>query len=189
MHCGDWRFPAIRFLCKALTSDQVAVRLSAVQILAQIGDTRVVLPLCSLLNDPDAGVRQSAAKALVKSAISLEPLCAALHDKDALVREAAAERSNASACRKILPCRSGFSPPAHLNGNALSVLAPSRWTPSCSPVTHSRVTMRSDAVRTLGEIGDARALQPLLQCLNDPEREVPGCGGLARWYACMTRAC
>jgi len=165
--------PAVRALCKSLTSDNAPVRLSAVQILAQIGDSRVVKPLCNLLNDPDANVRQAAAKALVKfGAASLEPLCAALRDKDAAVRAAAAEAIERIGVPGDPVTQAWMTMARPFEWERIARFGTVALDPLFLTLTHPKVTMRTDAIRALGEIHDERVLEPLLKCLSDPEREV-----------------
>jgi HEAT repeat protein len=142
-------------LIAALKDKDKEVRRVAAQSLGEIGNTRAVKPLITTLKDPDKEVRRAAAQSLGKigDARAVEPLIAALKDKDTNPLWAELEGKRTSV--RLLAAR------------ALSRIG----TPAVEALIVALKDNDSDvrilAAKTLGEIGDARAVQPLLSALMD----------------------
>ena len=127
----------------ALKDKDRGVRMNAANALGDIGDARAVEPLCIALKDSDWYVRINAACALGKigDARAVEPLCIALVDKEQDVHAAAL-----LVLDEMGDARAGESP---------------------SKAKDRAVRMNS--ATALGEIGDARAVEPLCIALVDKE--------------------
>jgi HEAT repeat protein len=121
-----------------------AVRRAAARALGQVGDPRAVEPLIATLEHwGDADVRKAAAEALVKiGAPAVEPLIAALKDEVERVRKAAAETLVKIGAPAVEPLIAA-------------------WRDS------SNWHVRQAAVGALGQIGDARAVKPLIGALKN----------------------
>jgi len=137
---------AVEPLCTALTDKRYAVRQSAAEMLAKIGDDNAVEPLCTALKDNEFLVRLAAVKALeqIGDNRAVEALCNALTDKEYLVRK-----------------------------NAVSVLE--QFADKCAveslciAIGDEFSDIRKSAIRTLEQIGDTRAVEPLCIALNDKD--------------------
>lgn len=135
---GDAR--AVEALLGALKSDDYDIRRAAAQSLERIGDNQALDRLLLVLRDDDFDMRRAAAEALgqLGSERSIGPLVTALGDKEERVRWAAAR-----ALEKI-----GGS---HAVDGLLGLLEGSGE--------------REHVIEVLGEIGDARAVEALLDLL------------------------
>jgi HEAT repeat protein len=133
---------AVEPLLAALNDKNSAIRGRAAAALGQIGDARVVEPLLAALNDQDSAVRERAARALgrIGDARAVEPLLAALNDQD---------RPERSCSEQKFPSVEPLL--AALNDQGSSAV-------------------RRAAARALGQIGDARAVEPLLTMLKDGQK-------------------
>jgi len=147
----------VEHLIIALKDMNVDVRVHAAEALGWIGDTRAVKPLCAVLQDKDTSARRTAAQSLgmIGDARAVEPLIAALKDKDSNLLWAELEGKQTSV--RLLAAK------------ALSRIG----TPAVEALIVALKDKDSDvrvlATKTLGEIGDAQAVQPLLSALMDED--------------------
>ncbi len=131
-------------LVNVLGSADWIVRSHAAQALGRIGDPRGVDSLIPLLQDKVKAVREDAARALVTlGEVALPRLRASLSHEDWLVRLHAVEALGKMRVSAVVE-------------DLLSVLFNDRDT-----------AVRVDAARALGEIGDARAVEFLLNAMKD----------------------
>jgi uncharacterized membrane protein YhaH (DUF805 family) len=123
----------------ALRHRDVSVRKSAAKELGEIGDSRAVEPLMAVLRGNDGSVVTEAVRALGKiGAPAVEPLLAALTDADSSVRERAARALYNSRRRE-----------------------PRAVEPLLVALKDANRSVRFWATGALGEVGDARAVNPL----------------------------
>jgi hypothetical protein len=134
---------------------------------------RAVGPLCELLTDWNAEIRESAARALgvIKSTRSVESLCAALKDDLPNVRAAAVwalgelkDPRSAGSLGTILS-----DPDPGQRAAAVRLLgelkAPGSVESLCAALRDFDIDVRSAAAMALGQIKDPRAIAPLIDAL------------------------
>ena len=136
----------------ALGDKDWRVRWAAADDLGQIGDARAVEPLIAVLRDKDNWVRLGAAEALgwIGDTRAVEPLIVALRDEMKNVRQSAAQ-----SLERISP-RWTQREAAKRQGPAL-----------IAALRDEDASVRTIAAGTLGQIGDVRALEPLIPLLWD----------------------
>ena len=151
------------------------LRWRAASRLGEIGDPRAVEPLIAVLrgkdqdDDDEADVRRHAAGALsqIGDPRAIEPLIAALKDPHALMRWEAGEALVRIGAPAVEP----------LIGALKDQHEVQRWMVVGQPGSGERKavtqTIRWDAARALGRIGDPRAIGPLIAALKDPNAQVP----------------
>ena len=199
---GDIR--AIEPLIKKLMDDSEDVRRAVAFALGKIGDARAVEPLIEKRRDDSEDVRKAAASALgeIGDARAAEPLIEKLRDDSEYVRSATAQalgqigdiraieplvdalvegRVAASICAEALD-NLGWRPDMGKAG-AFYWVAKSQWdkcveigSPAVEPLIES---FCEGAAEALGQIGDARAIEPLIEKLTHP---------LQGWYTRKTAA-
>ncbi|WP_447974905.1 HEAT repeat domain-containing protein [Nitrospira sp. Kam-Ns4a] len=141
----------------ALGSADWIVRMHTAQALGRIGEPRAVPRLLPLLNDKVKAVRVEAAQALVRiGPPAVAPLLAALTHGEWLVRlhavEALGKLKSPEAVEPLLRVLFNDRDPA----------------------------VREDSVRSLGEIGDVRAVEFLLLVMRDPGLRAPAVEALGK---------
>ncbi|MFW9996720.1 MAG: HEAT repeat domain-containing protein [Candidatus Odinarchaeota archaeon] len=138
---GDPR--AVQPLLKALKDGEQTVRCEAVTAMGRVGGPQVVEPLIRALVDEDSDVRGCAAKALGKTGYTrvVKPLLESLTDEDDCVRSCAA---------------TGFN---ELGGSAVEPLL------NLLEDKDEDWTVRGCAAKALGAVGDARAVEPLINVI------------------------
>ena len=143
------------FLLEALQDGKPQVRRVAVETLGHLGAGEAGMHLIPLLQDADEHVRHSTVQVLgtLREKNAVVPLIQALQDEKQQIRQAAAQAL-------------GFMKA----DEAVSALIES------VSVSSSDYLLRQAAVEALGRIGDSRALEPLLEVLQDREWK-------ARWSA------
>ena len=172
--------PAILSLGFCLNDPNLQVQETAASILATIADEQVLEPLLSALLNPNWIVRMSAAKGLtrIKDPRSVNTLILLLQDKVPAVREEAGRTIQAIGEASIPPLLNGLQDPnwrVRLRAiEALSLLKPQvAVAPLMNIVANDPDTaVRQDAVRALGQIGDAHALPLLLDSLTTPSLQI-----------------
>jgi len=163
--------PAVEPLIVALGDEDERVRESAAEALGEIGDERAVEPLIKALRDEDESVREFAVGALGKigDERAVEPLIEALGDKE--------NRKDAAGALDKL----GWVP--ETDGQRAAYLIAGKDWESLVELGGGAVEhligalsegwrVRKDAVEALGNIGDARAVEPLIKALGDRNKEI-----------------
>lgn len=167
-------------LLSALKTRNKDTRLGVIEALGEIRDQRAVEPLIGLLSDNDNEVRWEAALALgeIADPRALGPLEGALRDPDRYVRY-----GSAIALEKM-----GWSPDSQVD-LAFLIAGKQEWgalgyigkdaIPSldCAAKDRDR-SVRLMAIRTLGRIGDEKAIPILYRAIRDSDDQV-------RWEAVM----
>jgi HEAT repeat protein len=168
--------PAVTTLGACLSDPALTVQESASSVLATIADARVLTPLIAALASPDWIVRMHAAKALgrIKDPEAVGPLVPLLQDSVKAVRE---ETSTALAAIGDAALSSLLGALTHedwlVRLHAVEALgktrSPEAVTPLLSVLFNDRDrAVRQDAVRALGQIGDARAVDFLVTVMQEP---------------------
>lgn len=167
--------PSVPALAQCLRDPDLSVQEAAASALSGIGDERIVEPLIEALESPDWIVRMYAAKGLgrIGDLRAIKPLCGLLQDQVKAVREdgAAALAALGDQAVQILVDMLAESEwltrlrAVEALGRAKSTLAVDSLLKLLAE--DSDVAVRQDAARALGEIGDARAFEPLLRALED----------------------
>jgi len=162
--------PAMMPLGACLSDPALTVQELASSVLATIADARVLAPLVKALASPDWIVRMHAAKALgrIKDPGAVAPLVPLLQDKVKAVRE---ETSTALAVIGEAALSSLLTALTHTEWlvrlHAVEALGKTRSPEAVDPLLSVLLNdrdraVREDAVRALGQIGDARAVEFLV---------------------------
>jgi HEAT repeat protein len=168
--------PSVPALGLCLSDPQLGVQEAASAVLASIADERVLAPLIASLGNRDWIVRMHAAKALgrIKDLGSIEPLIPLLQDKVKAVREETTAALAAIGEAAIPSLLAALSHPEwlvrlHAVEAVGKMRAPAAVDPLLSVLFNDHDTaVREDAVRALGQIGDARALEFLIIVMKEP---------------------
>jgi len=172
---GDVKDPrVIDPLVVALDDPKESVRRRVAEALGKIGDVRAIKPLVAALKDFNMLVREEAAKALIKIGdAAVEPLLIMLKDRDWIVKEHAA-----------LALQSLRAEPKDDDQRALLAVMVGDWEkavclgsvavdPLVALLGVGKESVRWQAARSLGMIGNARAVEPLIMAaLEDRELSV-----------------
>lgn len=172
-------------LLSALNTRNKDIRLGVIEALGEIRDPRAVEPLIDLLRDRDNEVRWEAALALGELAdpLALDPLAATLRDPDRYVRYGAAVALEKMGWSPENPADRAFLVAGKQDWDALVGLGRDAVTALAIPAEDADRTVRLMAVRTLGRIGDKRAIPVIYRALRDPDDQV-------RWEAVLaSREC
>ena len=154
----------VEHLLPALKDQDCFVRQSAAASLGQIGDPSAVEALAQTLKDDDKDVRQAAVLALgeIGGAAAVDLLIQSLKDESVLVRYRTAETLGriggpdaVDALIGLLKDGGWVAPPA-----------------SKGKPPGKKVWVRQKAIEALAEIGDARAVAPITEALNDKQEAV-----------------
>ena len=155
-----------------------------------VGHRRILVaiePLIARLDDSDANVRSSAARALgeIGSDRAIEPLIARLDDSDANVRSSAARalgEIGSDRAIELLIARLDDSD-ANVRSSAARALgeigSDRAIEPLIARLDDSDANVRSSAARALGEIGSDRAIEPLIARLDDSDANVRSSAAMA----------
>jgi HEAT repeat protein len=168
--------PAVTTLGVCLSDPVLTVQELASSVLATIADTRVLAPLVKALASPDWIVRMHAAKALgrIKDPGVVAPLVPLLQDSVKAVRE---ETSTALAAIGEAALSSLLGALTHAEWlvrlHAVEALGKTRSPEAVDPLLSVLFNdrdraVREDAVRALGQIGDARAVEFLVTAMKEP---------------------
>lgn len=168
--------PAVEPLGACLRDANLTVQESAASILASIGDVRVADALTGALTSGDWVVRMQAAKALgrIGEPRTIPALVPLLQDKVKAVREEVS-----STLARMGPAAVPVLVEALGHGewlvrlHAVESLGKTKSPDAVDPLLRLLFndrdsSLREDAVRALGEIGDARAVEFLLTALKEP---------------------
>ncbi|HMS85316.1 MAG TPA: HEAT repeat domain-containing protein [Nitrospira sp.] len=180
--------PAVEALGICLSEGDLAVQEAASSILATIADERVLTQLVLALRSSDWVVRMHAAQALgrVKSAETVDALIPLLQDKVKAVREEAAT-ALAAIGEAAIPClvqalkHDDWLVRLHAVESLGKARSPHTVEPLLSVLFNDRdSSVREDAVRALGEIGDARAVDHLCVTMREPSLRTVAVEALGR---------
>ena len=169
--------PAVITLGACLSDPVLTVQELASSVLAAIADARVLTPLMAALASPDWIVRMHAAKALgrIQDPGAVARLVPLLQDSVKAVRE---ETSTALAAIGEVALPSLLGALAHgewmVRLHAVEALGKTRSPEAVAPLLSVLFNdrdraVREDAVRALGQIGDARAVEFLMTAMKEPE--------------------
>jgi HEAT repeat protein len=168
--------PAVTTLGACLSDPVLTVQELASSVLARIADARVLTPLITALASPDWIVRMHAAKALgrIQDPEAVGPLVPLLQDKVKAVRE---ETSTALAAIGEAAVPLLLDALTHgewlVRLHAVEALGKTRSLEAVDPLLSVLFNdrdraVREDAVRALGQIGDARAVEFLVTAMKEP---------------------
>jgi HEAT repeat protein len=166
---------AVPALGRCLGHANLTVQESAASVLATIGDRRVLEALLRALKSPDWIVRMHAAKGLgrIAETNSVQPMMPLLQDKVKAVRvEAACALADIGKAAVPSLLEALQSKEWLVKLHAIEALGKMRSPDTVEPLlfvlfNDPDQAVRTDAVRALGDIGDARAVDFLLTALND----------------------
>lgn len=168
--------PAVEALGACLTESDLAVQEAASAILVTIADARVLPTLLLALRSNNWIVRMHAAQALgrVKNADTVEALIPLLQDKVKAVRDEAAT-TLAAIGDAAIPClvralkHDDWLVRLHAVESLGKARSPLAVEPLLSVLFNDRDSaVREDAVRALGDIGDAQAVDHLYVAMREP---------------------
>ncbi len=167
-------------LLSALKTRNKDIRLGVIEALGEIRDPRAVEPLIGLLGDKDNEVRWEAALALgeIADPRALGPLEGALRDPDRYVRYGSAIALEKMGWCPDSPVDHAFLLAGKQEWDALVYIGKDAI-PSLDCAAKDRDgSIRLMAVRTLGRIGEEKAIPPLYRAIRDPDDQV-------RWEAVL----
>jgi len=155
-------------------------RLGIIEALGEIRDPRAIDPLISLLSDRNNEIRWEAALALgeIGDLRAIETLRAALHDADRYVRYGAAVALEKMGWSPKNAEEYAFLLAGKQDWKALSMLGTPAVRALSLAAKDLEKSVRVSAIRTLGRIGDEKAIPAIYGALRDPEDQV-------RWEAVM----
>lgn len=168
--------PAVEALGRCLDEGSLQVQEAASEILAGIGDLRVVHPLLKALASSDWIVRMHAAKALGRIRVSeaVSALMPLLQDKVKAVREEAAGALAAIGTPSIPSLVEALRHEEWLvRLHAVEALGKLRSPDAVKPLLFALFNdrdsaIREDVIRALGDIGHAGAVEFLFQVIEEP---------------------
>ncbi|NVM30815.1 MAG: HEAT repeat domain-containing protein [Candidatus Helarchaeota archaeon] len=151
---------SIGLLIESLQDDHWAVRKRATISLGKVGDSRAVEPLIKCLKDEDTSVRYNAAEALVEigDERAIKPLTSCLNDESAVIRN------------KIPQLLEVLKEKVHLWPQL--ALDESKHVPEAEPLISALRDGDTTVIDELGNLGDPRAVDPLIKCLKSKDIKV-----------------
>lgn len=159
---------------RILRKTEEDVRREAAKALGQIGDARAVKPLISVLNHSDWHVRDAAVEALgqIGDARAINPLIAALNDSQVYVRNSASSALKLMEHKlddqqrvQVAIAQAGMVPAAWKEVVGFGSIAVKPLIEALND-SDSSGSVHQKVVEALGQIGDARAVEPLIGVLN-----------------------
>jgi HEAT repeat protein/CheY-like chemotaxis protein len=171
--------PAVEELIGALENRDHFVRRAVAEALGEIANTRAVDSLVATLEDTNSDVRRAAAAALAKldDVRIVEPFIGALEDKDRYVRrEVAFALGKRQDARAIEPLLAALQDSDRGVRQAASAALVKIGEPAIDPMGNALQTapagVRWAIAGVLSQMGDQRAMEPLVSLLNDEDRVV-----------------
>jgi len=174
---GDPR--AVEALIKELKDGDRSLQRAAAEALGSLGDARAVMPLLRTLRDPNSDVQSAAAEALgrLRDARAVEPIIQALGVFSPHVKRLAAEAlGRLGDARAVEPLRKVLG---DLTGEVRSAAA-SALARLGQPEWEGWVKGDNADFGRLGESGDARAVEPLIEALGYHGIRGPACEALGK---------
>ncbi len=173
--------PAVLSLGFCLQDSNLQVQETAACILSTIADEQVFEPLMAALLNPNWIVRMSAAKGLarIQNPEAIPTLVLLLQDKVPTVRDEAINALKAIGEASVPSLLEGLQDPnwkIRLRSvEALAILGPPTAVQPLMTLIQqdSDTTIRQDAIRALGQIGDSQAVDLLLTSLHNPSLRLP----------------
>lgn len=167
-------------LLSALKTRNKDIRLGVIEALGEIRDPRAVEPLIRLLKDKDNEIRWEAALALgeIADLRALGPLESALQDPDRYVRYGSAVALEKMGWVPDEPAKVAFLLTAKQEWDALAGIGKDAIPSLDIAAKDNDKSVRVMAVRTLGGIGEEKAIPILYRAIRDPDDTV-------RWEAVM----
>jgi HEAT repeat protein len=167
-------------LLSALKTRNKDIRLGIIEALGEIRDPRAVDPLIGLLRDKDNEVRWEAALALgeIADPRALGPLESALRDPDRYVRYGSAVSLEKMGWAPEEPARYAFLLAGKQEWDALAGMGKDAIPSLDIAAKDNDKFVRVMATRTLGQIGEEKAIPSLYRAIRDPDDQV-------RWEAVM----
>jgi HEAT repeats len=167
-------------LLSALNSRYKDTRLGVIEALGEIRDPQAVEPLIGLLGDKDNEVRWEAALALgeIADPRALGPLEGALRDPDRYVRYGSAIALEKMGWSPDSPVDLAFLLAGKQEWDALAYMGKDAIPSLDCAAKDNDKAVRLMAVRTLGRIGEEKAIPALYRAIRDPDDQV-------RWEAVM----
>ncbi|MCE5298082.1 MAG: HEAT repeat domain-containing protein [Methanoregulaceae archaeon] len=167
-------------LLSALKTRNKDIRLGIIEALGEIRDPRAVEPLIGLLRDKDNEVRWEAALALGEMADprALGPLEGALRDPDRYVRYGSAVALEKMGWSPDEPATLAFLFAGKQEWDMLADMGKDAIPSLDIAAKDNDKSVRMMAVRTLGRIGEEKAIPLLYRAIRDPDDQV-------RWEAVM----
>ena len=161
--------PAVEPLIRALKDTCGGVRWGAAKVLGEIGDARAIEPLVQAMKDEEYDVQRYAVEALVKvgDKRAIEPLTQALKDN---VQKNVAEALEEMSWQPKDDTEKVYYLIAKNEWDELVKLGKTAVEPLIQTLKDNKdCEFREKAAEALGEIGDARAVEPLILALKDEE--------------------
>jgi HEAT repeat protein len=167
-------------LLSALKTWSKDTRLGVIEALGEIRDPRAVEPLIGLLGDKDNEVRWEAALALgeIADPRALGPLEGALRDPDRYVRYGSAIALEKMGWIPDSPVDLAFLLAGKQEWDALAFTGKETIPALDIAAKDKDRSVRLMAIRTLGRIGDEKAIPTIYRAIRDPDDQV-------RWEAVM----
>jgi len=176
---------AIPHLIKALNDEDGDVRSSAVYALSNIGGPKVVEPVLEAMNDKDIGVRYAVVYALgdIGGPKVVDGLLKLLNDENISIQCLAAESLGEVGEPKAIDalikalgrrygCVCGGECVRRSFRRALRKFGEAAVGKLMKALAEKNRTMRAEAAKVLGSIGDARATDALIEALKDVDGDV-----------------
>ncbi len=155
---------AIEPLMKTIKDNDPEVRIAAIQVLGTIRDARAVTPIISSLNDFDEKVRLQAVNVLgaMNNPQAVQPLLETLNDEVYNVRVAAGESLMQMKWKPKNPEEEGIYCLIRRDWAQCIELGKPAVQPMIGELNKNDSLIKIPVARTLGEIQDARAIEPLI---------------------------
>ena len=171
---GDDR--AIAPLVNALRDEDSVVWRRAAEVLGELSDEQAVGPLICVLEDEASIVRRRAAEVLGKIGHerAIEPLINAFRDDDPVVRRRAAKAlGQIGAERAVGPLIAALADKdPSIRRGAIEALGTILEVPQLVDLASEAKSVRQSGARALGQLGDKRAVEPLIATLRDRDPSV-----------------